>query len=273
MQRKGLRRNTIDKYYTKGSVVELCLNHVKQYIKIDKSDLIIEPSAGNGAFIQGIKTLSEHCVFYDLEPENSEIVKQDYLMVDSNAFKVGEMRPIHVIGNPPFGRQSSMAIQFIKKSCEFCNTIAFILPKSFKKDSLKKTFPLCFHLVFEMDLPDKSFLVNGEEYGVDSVFQIWERKSVDRVVAHKVEPVGFVFIEKNAAPDISVRRVGVYAGKIDTNSSEKSVQSHYFIKFTNNHSVIENLEKLKSIEFSHNNTVGPRSISKQELIVEFNRYL
>jgi len=272
-QRKGLRRNTIDKYYTKGSVVELCLNMVKQYVEIGRNDLIIEPSAGNGAFISGIKTLSEHCIFYDLEPEHNEIIKQDYLMVDSNAFESGEVRSIHVIGNPPFGRQSSMAIQFIKKSCEFCNTIAFILPKSFKKDSLKKSFPLCFHLVFEMDLPDKSFLVNGEEYSVDSVFQIWERKSVDRVIADKVEPIGFVFVDKNAAPDISVRRVGVYAGKIDTNSSEKSVQSHYFIKFTNNLSVVENLRKLKSIEFAHNNTVGPRSISKQELIVEFNRCL
>jgi predicted RNA methylase len=249
------------------------LNFVNQYIQIDKNDLIIEPSAGNGAFIPGIKTFSEHCVFYDLEPENSEIIKQDYLMMDSNAFKTGETRSIHVIGNPPFGRQSSMAIQFIKKSCEFCNTIAFILPKSFKKDSLKKTFPLCFHLVFETDLPDKSFLVNGEEYNVDSVFQIWERKSVDRVVAEKVEPIGFVFVEKIDNPDISVRRVGVYAGKIDANSSEKSVQSHYFIKFTNNQLVVENMEKLKSIKFGHNNTVGPRSISKQELIVEFNRCL
>jgi len=273
MQRKGLRRNTIDKYYTKLSVVGSCLNMVKQHIKIEKNDFIIEPSAGNGAFIPGIKTLSDHCVFYDLEPEHSEIIKQDYLMVDSNNFKSSEPRSIHVIGNPPFGRQSSMAIQFIKKSCEYCNTLAFILPKSFKKDSLKKTFPLCFHLVFEMDLPDKSFLVNGEEYGVDSVFQIWERKSVDRVVADKAVPIGFVFVEKNGNPDISVRRVGVYAGKIDTNSSEKSVQSHYFIKFTNNHSVVENVELLKSIEFAHNNTVGPRSISKQELIIEFNRCL
>lgn len=273
MQRKGLRRNTIDKYYTKTTVVELCLNFVRQYIKINRNDLIIEPSAGNGAFISGLKTLSEHCAFYDLEPEHIEIIKQDYLMMDSNRFNTSETRGIHVIGNPPFGRQSSMAIKFIKKSCEFCNTVAFILPKSFKKDSLKKTFPLCFHLVFEMDLPDKSFLVNGEEYSVDSVFQIWERKSVDRVITEKVEPVGFVFVEKNAAPDISVRRVGVYAGKIDANSSEKSVQSHYFIKFTNNQLVVENMEKLKSIEFAHNNTVGPRSISKQELIVEFNRCL
>ena len=48
-------------------------------------------------------------------------------------------RKIHVIGNPPFGRQSSLAIKFIKKSCSFSDTISFILPKSFKKDSMKKS--------------------------------------------------------------------------------------------------------------------------------------
>jgi hypothetical protein len=54
-QTKGLNRNTIDKYYTKHSVVELCLNYVKEYIKIDNNDLIIEPSAGNGSFISSIE--------------------------------------------------------------------------------------------------------------------------------------------------------------------------------------------------------------------------
>ena len=36
---------------------------------------------------------------------------------------------IHIIGNPPFGRQSSLAIKFIKKSVEYCDSISFILPK------------------------------------------------------------------------------------------------------------------------------------------------
>ena len=66
--------------------------------------------------------------------------------------------------------------------------------------------------------------------------------------------------------------MGVYAGKIDTDV-DKSPQSHYFIKFTNGKSLVENLEQLKQVTFAHNNTVGPKSISKQELIVEFNKYL
>jgi hypothetical protein len=65
----------------------------------------------------------------------------------------------------------------------------------------------------------------------------------------------------------------VNAGKIDINSDEKSVQSHYFIKFTNGKSVQENIDALKSITYDFNNTVGPKSISKQELISKFNPLL
>ena len=176
-QTKGLKRNTIDKYYTKDIIVELCLELFKKNIEINiNDDLIIEPSAGNGSFIMGIKSLSNNFRFYDLEPDNSEIIKQDYLLFDYANIK-NIYNKIHVIGNPPFGRQSSLAIKFIKKSCEFCDSISFILPKSFKKDSLKKTFSLNFHLIFEIDLPEKSFLVDGIEYNVPCIFQIWEKNN------------------------------------------------------------------------------------------------
>ena len=271
-QTKGLTRNTIDKYYTKDIVVTLCLNLVKKYIEINTDDLIIEPSAGNGSFIAGIKLLTSNYKFYDLEPDNDEIIKQDYLIYDYGSIKE-TFNKIHIIGNPPFGRQSSLAIKFIKKSCEFCHSVSFILPKSFKKDSLKKTFPLNFHLIFEIDLPDKSFLVDGLEYNVETVFQIWEKKDIVRETNTKLEPLHFVFVGKTANPDISFRRVGVNAGVIDVNIDNKSIQSHYFIKFTNEKSINNNIDLLKKIQFNHNNTVGPRSISKQELIKEFNKYI
>jgi predicted RNA methylase len=271
-QTKGLKRNTIDKYYTKDIVVELCLNLVKKYLQINTDDLIVEPSAGNGSFITGIKSLSSNFKFYDLEPDNNEIIKQDYLLYDYSSIKETFTR-IHIIGNPPFGRQSSLAIKFIKKSCEFCDSISFILPKSFKKDSLKKTFPLGFHLIFEIDMPDKSFLVDGVEHNVPCIFQIWEKKTTNRVVNEKLEPLNFAFVKQSENPDISFRRVGVNAGAIDKKSDEKSIQSHYFIKFTNGKSLTDNVNKLSAITYDFNNTVGPRSISKQELIKEFNMVL
>jgi hypothetical protein len=274
-QIKGLNRNTIDKYYTKDIIVELCLSFVKKYIEIDKDDLIIEPSAGNGSFIAGIKTLTNNYIFYDLEPDNNnEIIKQDYLLYDyKNIKETKSINKIHIIGNPPFGRQSSLAIKFIKKSCEYCDSISFILPKSFKKDSLKKTFPLNFHLIYEFDLPDKSFLVDGKEHNVPCIFQIWEKKQTNRIVNEKLEPLNFLFVKKTENPDISFRRVGVNAGTIDIKIDEKSSQSHYFIKFTNGKSITNNINKLSIITYDFDNTVGPKSISKQEIIFKFNPLL
>jgi predicted RNA methylase len=271
VQTKGLKRNTIDKYYTKENVVNICLDLVRQYITFGENDLIIEPSAGNGAFIRGIKMLSSHYRFYDINPNNPEIICQNYLEYTTN---INEYEKIHIIGNPPFGRQSSIAKKFIKKSCEFCNSISFILPKSFKKNTLKNTFPLKYHLICEIDLPMNSFLVNDVEYDVPCVFQIWVKKTYDRIIDEQVYPNHFVFVKQDEMPDISIRRVGVNAGTISCEDLlDKSVQSHYFIKFTNNDTIQNNMNKLSTIMFEFDNTVGPKSLSKQELIKKYNLVL
>ena len=353
-QTKGLKRNSIDKYYTKNNVVDLCLELVKKYIEINANDLIIEPSAGNGSFIDGIRELTNNYIFYDLEPDNNEIIIQDYLLYDYTIVK-NDYNKIHIIGNPPFGRQSSLAIKFIKKSSEYCDSISFILPKSFKKDSMKKHFPLHFHLIAEHDLPVNSFLIDNKEYDVQCVFQIWQKKDFTRHIEEKKIENKFRFIKKeiitldndsdikklfnndkkintnnnydfdtwkskfisiknikrstalkklkelynkdplqteieafmakeqkliysrfndiNNSPDISFRRVGIYAGTIDREINNKSHESHYFIKFNNPLTEKKYIE-LSNINYpSKNNTVGPRSISKQELIKEFNTIL
>lgn len=280
-QTRGLKRDTIDKYYTKETIVITCLEYIKKHLDIQKSDLIIEPSAGNGSFIPGIKSICDNYVFYDLKPENNDIITQDYLAFNYEQAKIKDdivnlkqlYDNIHIIGNPPFGRQSSLAIKFIKKSSEFCNSISFILPKSFKKDSLKKHFPLNFHLVFEIDLPEKSFLVDNKEHDVPCIFQIWEKRNTYRNECAKLSPQNFTFVKKNDNPDISFRRVGVNAGVVSKNIEEKSSQSHYFIKFTNDKSIDENISQLSDINYEFNNTVGPKSISKQELISKFNQLL
>ena len=273
----GLKRNTIDKYYTKKIIAKECINIIKKKINIKKSDLIIEPSAGNGSFVSFIKMLSNNYRFYDIEPEieiinneiiNNEIVKQDFLELDYTQIKQ-EYKKIHIIGNPPFGRQSSLAIKFIKKCCEFADSISFILPKSFKKDSMKKKYIKNYHLIYENDIKENSFLVNGKESNVPCVFQIWQYKNEIRDEIINVEPINYKFVKKNDNPDISFRRIGINAGTISKNIIDKSDQSHYFIKFINNKTI--NIENLKEINFCFNNTVGPKSISKQELIKEFNK--
>lgn len=268
-KKTGLKRDTIDKFYTKKEIVKACIANIKKHIVISDDDIIIEPSAGNGSFIKKIKKLTKNYKFFDINPEHKTIIKQDFLDFNYNDLE-NKYNKIHIIGNPPFGRQSSMAIKFIKLCCSFAHSISFILPKSFKKDSMKKHFGLDYHLLFEMNLDNNSFLIDGIDANVPCIFQIWERQTYKRKLNPKMFPINFNFVHKEEQPDISVRRVGVYAGKITTDIKDKSIQSHYFIKFTNNKTLNENIDNLKNIIFDTDNTVGPKSISKQELIKEFN---
>ena len=263
MQKTGKNRNTIDKFYTNKNVVDKYIDRFKPYI--NEGDLIIEPSAGCGVW-----TLPLHMynlIAFDIQPEGEGIQQMNFLDVDLYAFQSN----LHFIGNPPFGRQSSMAKKFIKHicRCERTKTIAFVLPKSFKKESMQKVFPLKYHLDFEEDIGKDAFIANGKPYDVPCVFQIWVKKEQDRKIMEKEEPKGFKFVKKNENPDYSLRRVGVNAGRLSKDILDKSEQSHYFIKVEQNsdHFII----KYQHIKWEHNNTVGPKSISKPEFIRAINK--
>jgi hypothetical protein len=86
---------------------------------------------------------------------------------------------------------------------------------------------------------------------------------------------GFEFTTKDKVPTFAIRRVGVYAGRVSNDIEDKNIQSHYFIKVNNSGNskddFLETLQKkLNDIKFETGNTVGPRSISKQEFIAKYN---
>ena len=268
MQDTGLNRNHIDKFYTLPAVAQECITIWKEILHPVKSDIIIEPSAGSGSFFLPLQVEFPYLEGYDIEPDHQNIIQRDFLRVPYQRI-AGEM--VHVIGNPPFGRQSSLALQFIRTSAEFADTISFILPKSFKKESLKNKIPLYFHLLHEMELSEPAFCIGDKSYHVPCVFQIWVKTDEERIRDIALEYNEFVFVKKNQQPHFAVRRVGVYAGRISTEIEELSVSTHYFLRFLPPYTT-DYLDKLE-LTFSHNNTVGPRSISKQELIVEIQRCL
>lgn len=270
-------KSKYDKYYTSLETVEKCIKFFSDNINVNNNDLCIEPSAGNGAFINLIKKIFKNYLFYDILPEHNSIIQQDYLLLNlNNIFDLKlekNINKIHVIGNPPFGRQSSLAIKFIKKSCEYCDTLSFILPKSFNKESLKKHFPLNFHLVQSIDLLSNSFYYNEKNYNIPCIFQIWIKKDNQRNIIENEQPFKYQFVKKDKQHDISFRRVGVNAGEISKNTDNKSIQSHYFIKF-DNELTEDKYNQLSNIIFNcKNDTCGPKSISKQELIKEFNKII
>ena len=110
-----------DKYYTPTSVVKAVLKVIeKDIMPLEKFTRIIEPSAGNGAFI---KELPKSTISYDIAPEYEGIICADYLKEN-----IPYLENSIVIGNPPFGRSGGLAKDFIKKSMEHSDWVAFIIP-------------------------------------------------------------------------------------------------------------------------------------------------
>jgi hypothetical protein len=239
----------------------MCVERIISALPSTVDYLWVEPSAGNGSFLHNIPS-SFKKIGLDIEPKGEDIEKQDYLTWTPPLEK-----DIIVFGNPPFGRQSTLAKSFITKSCEFAKVIAFILPKSFTKPSMYNAFDLKFHLVDSLELEKNAFLINDTKYDVPCVFQIWEKKDSDRAIEDKVRPEKFEYVKALSSYDIAFRRVGGLAGKCYRNDgTDFSIQSHYFIKFDDSVSshISTIIEKINAHIFP-SNTVGPRSLSKSEV--------
>jgi hypothetical protein len=173
-----------------------------------------------------------------------------------------------VIGNPPFGQQNSLAVRFINHAATFADTIAFIVPLSFKKDSVKNMLNPNLHLRSEVVLPKNSFTLEGEDMDVPCVFQIWDYKKEARVKPAVVKVNAFSFVSKLEAPDLYIQRVGGRAGHAGTDWADRSAQSNYFVKV--DLSIISPaklVDLVNGLKFpSKDWSVGPRSLSKQELL-------
>ena len=259
---KRILKSELDKFYTKPGLAKYLISK----IDLTKYELVVDPCCGDGSFYNNLNC---NKIGIDILPGISGVIKHDFLTWNFN--KNIQSSKVLTISNPPFGKQGSLAMNFIKKSLEFSDTIAFILPLSFAKDSVKNKIPEYLHLEYEEILPDDSFLLDGNSYSVKCVFQIWVKKPFKREKIKKVKEIGFSYTNNKELADFSVRRVGVYAGKAFLDC-DKSKQSHYFI-------ILDKKEKINFIIQKLNNkawidlTIGPRSISKRELNLFMNSIL
>lgn len=253
----------LDQFYTNNDIAKSCFDMF--LIEMQKHQIQqatwLEPSAGSGSFYNIIPNPK---LGLDIDPKSPDIQQADFL-----TFELNESNYI-TIGNPPFGKNSSLAIKFFNKCANHSQIIGFIVPKTFKKNSVVKKLHKNMHLVFEWDVPDNSFNIKGEHVNVPCVFQIWIKKNdlrVDEVLNTKTDDISFVSREQ---ADIAFQRVGVKAGAIKDKSIFHTIAdaSHIFIKLNNPNAlnILQNINWDK-IKF---NTAGNPSISKSEMIHEYN---
>ena len=266
-----VRKEQLDKFYTIPECSKKCIDIVLTLYDIKSWDLIIEPSAGNGSFLNQIP--SNKKIGIDISPEQPDIIKQDFFdyipptIINNNL----------VIGNPPFGRVSSTEIKFFNHSAKFANVIAFIIPKTFRKVSVQNKLDRMFHLVHDEELPNKPCCFTPPMM-VKCCFQVWERRTTirekfDFPTTHPDwEFLKFGPNDKNNQPtppldaDFAIRAYEGKIGEIRTDElTELRPKSWHWIKSIINKD--ELIDRFRKLNYSNSeNTARQNSMGKSELV-------
>lgn len=241
----------LGQYYTLDAVAEKFWTVFRKHFD-PALYLMVEPSAGTGSFL---KLLPAGSLAYDVDPKYPGIQTADFLTV-----MLPSDRNVAIIGNPPFGKNASMAVRFFNHAAWQSSVIALVLPRSFRKASIQNRLDRAFHLVHEEVVPDDAFLFRSKPYNVPAVFQIWERRSEQRKLwPVETEHPDFEFTEPNRA-DFAIQRVGARAGRVHRNV-RASPSSHYFIRGD-----VEGV--MAELDFASvtGNVAGNPSLSKSEIV-------
>lgn len=174
-----------DQFYTSPETAKECISHLrlkmKRY-KIDTSKYIfVEPGAGCGNFYSLLP--EKRRIGIEIQPQKSPlthrlpkgIIKADFLK-----WTTPNNNKYIAVGNPPFGRNGKTALDFVIKSFEFADIVAFILPPIFDstgKGSCKNRLnKLGYILLATKYLKNSSFMFpNGKIVKVKTIFQIWSK--------------------------------------------------------------------------------------------------
>lgn len=158
----------------------------------------------------------------DLYPEANGIIRHDFLTWQPPTGKSV------VIGNPPFGKSSRLAIDFFNRAATFADIICFIVPVTWEKYSVHCKLPDGWGLIASERMPEESFTLGNEPISVRCSMQIWGR-GVDGM-RYLTRPDGvnpfFEFVAREQA-DFAIRQAYPNYFKLEDATGN---QSYYFIK-------------------------------------------
>jgi hypothetical protein len=260
----------LDKFYTIPEISEKCLTTIGSMYNWSEWELVIEPSAGNGSFLTRIPTVKK--IGIDIAPEHADIIKQDFL-----TYTPPTIGKTLVVGNPPFGRISSLAIKFFNHASKWADVIAFIIPRTFRRISVHNKLNINFHLVFDEEIPMKPCSFTPPMMA-KCCFQIWEKKEIKRTMVelstfhNDWDFMQFGPKDTNGQPtpptgaDFAMRAYGGKCGEIvDIDIETLRPKSWHWIKSKINKNTL--IERFKTLDYSVSvDTARQNSIGRGELV-------
>lgn len=291
-----------DQFYTNPLVSDMCVNITIQKLKEIGIDTVtfLEPSAGSGNFIRSIKDASRNLgdhkyvkkiLSYDIDPKSDGIEKRNFLKLPQKEIKkIKSYKNVVTIGNPPFGKRSKSAIEFVNKASEFSDIICFILPLQFEKWSVQSKINNDLELIYSERLEPKSFIYNDKDVSIRCCFQIWLKKGICdlqnlrlmskpltkhddfEMMQYNYTKEALKFFDQDKYKwDFAVPRQGYYDYKLRITSSDNLNPKIQWIFFkAKNDKVLKRLMKIDYEKLSLKNTTIP-GFGKADVIEEYNR--
>ncbi len=267
----GGARQELDKFYTKDEIALSCIKTIEALIA--KTTIIVEPSAGAGAFSRQIS--HSNLKSFDLEPENKDIQKYNWFDVSRKLIGDGSLL---VIGNPPFGVRSDLAKKFIQYSINQlgAETVAFVLPKTFSKalNQQENLFPLEYRLVIENDLEDESFTIDGKSFHIPCRWYVWTKnKNFKRATNLRKtllsDSSDFTFVGRGSVDaDFTLNGNN---GKVKEITQVTNPKAEHYIRVTDRTKIRKIKDKFTKLTFDFNSSVngGVAWVGKQEILTAY----
>lgn len=162
-----------DQFFTSKATAKHCYDVFNKTIQSFGSNpdeyTYVEPSVGNGNFYNLFP--EDRRIGIDIESEMKDAVISDYLKWQPESDK-----KYLVLGNPPFGLRSNLALRFLNHS-NYADFVGFILPQIFDSEGKgsAKNRVMGLNLIHSESIRPDFYFPDGKEVKVNVIFQIWSK--------------------------------------------------------------------------------------------------
>jgi len=266
----GNRRVTgKEQFYTPVDTAAWVVNRVLDLVPDSRYQTWLEPSAGSGSFLSALTGAGINDVIaMDIEPAHADVRKKDFL----DWKPTGEN--LVAIGNPPFGRNNSLSIPFFNKCAQFSSTIAFIVPRSWRKWSVTNRLSMDFSCISDENLDINYVDVAGADVyaknNLRTCLQIWTRAPIARQPV-RITDHGFVEKVTPERADIALKVFGYGCGTVLTDFARVPNTTLMFLQVNDRRAVKALMEAPLSRYF--NNVAYTEALAFTEVNDALNRAL